>query len=199
MYNFRLLEIDLESFVINYVKTDLLPCSVLEFSSGNLYTGHKDLYSFSLKTMTNTHVYKFSSIATKIVCENDYCCVVLRNNEAFVFKNSKILFALPVVNSVITAVGFGAKHNLFVVTENNALHGYNLKTQENDNFTSKYSGRLPKNFLKEVNRTIGIMKYLAHGLILYTHYSFTYIDLKKKPPKTSEILTKDRFPEHKNT
>lgn len=199
LYCFRLISLDLETYEVQYTSTDLLPSSVISFSEGILYTGYTDLYTLHLKSLKTTHVHKFNSFAIKICSEGSYACVLLNTNKLNIYKNSEFLFNLPVVEKLITGIGFGYHKTLYAICEDNMLYGYNLKTQELDNYTSKYGHRFPKNFMNEVNRTIGILKYQKNCIVLYTHYSFTLINLKAKPPKKCEILSKDYFPEFKNS
>ncbi|OMJ92885.1 hypothetical protein SteCoe_4217 [Stentor coeruleus] len=195
----KLLSLDIETPSLEYIENSLVPSTALEFSSAYLYLAYTDLYAVSLKTLESLHLYRFNSVCVKMSIESQYCCVLLRNNQVQVFKNNQFLFSLPQVEKPITAIGFGGKKNVYVVTDDNALQGYRTKTQEPDPFTSKYAYRLPKNFLNEVNRVVGILPFSKTALILYTHYSFTLVELDKKPPKKCEIVTKDRFPEHKHS
>lgn len=201
VYDFRLLGLNIDTFEIDFLDLQVPACSVLAFSDPNdqLYTAYTSLYFISLKTLLVQKIHDFSHFATKIACEGSACCVLLQNNQINIYKNKNFLFTLPTLEKAVSALNFGPHKSVFLVTEDNIMHGFNLKTQGPETFTSKYSCRFPKNYLNEINRTIGIKKFSKHSLIVHTHYSFTVIDLKKKPPKTCEILTKNKFPEHKNT
>ena len=176
-----------------------MPSTVISFTEEGLFSGYTELYFLKLKTMKLLNIHKFSHFATKICSEGTNCCVLLSNNQINIYKNYQFVFSLPVLERLITALTFGFHKNIYLITEDNILHGYNIKTQQPEKYTSQYSYRFPKTFLNEVNRTVQISKFGANSLILNTHYSFTIIDLTKRPPKNCEVLAKDMFPEHKYT
>ena len=198
---FRLLSFNCDTCEVEYIETQIDPCSVMAFTGtgDGLYTAYTSLFTVNLKTYCATVIHSFDSFATKICCEGAACAVLLRNNQINVYKSHRFLFTLPAFEMVVTALNFGPHKSIYLFTEDNYMHGYSIKTQSPEMFTSKYSSRFPRNFSNEANRIVGISKYGKHSIIVNTHYSFTVIDLQKKPPKVCEILTKNRYPEHKHT
>ncbi|CAG9317589.1 unnamed protein product [Blepharisma stoltei] len=200
LYSFKVIQLSLEELKAEYIKTNIKPCSELALSGDFLFTGGKSMQFVNIKTMEIIDVMEFhEDLVVKMNSKGKWCAVILASNRVLVFKEAALICELPRLEKSITAVGFGHRKRLYLVTEDNFLHGYNMKTQEPDPYTHKYGHKLPKNFLNEANKVIGIEYFPKNSLILYTHYSFTYIDLSKKPPKRADILVKNSFPEHSQT
>jgi hypothetical protein len=194
----RFLRLDTEDFRAEFINEKFRPCSVMQFSEDHLYCGYFDYFLISLKTFEVSIISRLDSLSVNLSVSGNLSALQLRNNKILLFKKNILCFSLPANARAITALGI-VNNSVFFATDDNRFTGFNYKNFELEGFTSRFSNQIPKNYLNDVNRIIGILPFDRHKVLLYTHYSFTVVDLRKKPPKKCEILTKERFPEHKHT
>ena len=195
----KLVLLDPETLTLKSERTQLKPFSEVCVSAEHLFTGYKHLSYTNMNTQETLQITELKEVVTRLVAQGKWCSALLNNNRILICKEGNLVCELPTFASAVTSLGFGFKKKVFVSTEENTLYGFNLKTQDVEPYTHKFAHKFPSNFLKEVNRTIGIHSVHKQSLLLHTHYSFTYIDLKRKPPKKSLILVKESFNEHNST
>lgn len=154
LYSFRVVRLFLEDLRVEQVKTDIKPCAVLALSGDFLFTGGRCIQFVNMKTMEIAEVMEFDDLVVKISSKGKWCACILASNRVLVFKEASLVCELPILEKAVTAIGFGHRKRLYLTTEDNFLHGYNLKTQEPDPYTHKYGHKLPTNFVNEVNKVI---------------------------------------------
>ena len=194
----KVVKVDLDDMQAEMVKEKFRPCYVMEFVEDGIRCAFNEFFVVNLKNFDVKVLYRFDSMAVKMAVDKDLTAILLRDNKIHIFKKNSLCFSLPSVSRSVTALGI-AHNSVFFATDDNHFQGFNCKTFNLEGFSSKFSSSIPKNYINDVNRIIGILPYEKQKIILYTHYSFTVVDLHKKPPKKCEILTKDKFPEHKHT
>lgn len=195
--HFKLYKYSSDGPTMEPVDTDVEPCSVMSWRGEVLYTGHTALYSYNTRTATSKKIYEFASVIRMIHTYKNVCAVVGVDNEVSIFKKDNFYCKLPQLPCTINALTFTIK-SVYLITEDNKLHGFMLKNQEPDDYIKQFGSQIPKNFLNEVNRCTGL-SYQDRKLILNTLYSYTIIDLTKKPPKKCEIYPRNIFSDHKST
>lgn len=194
----RIVKVSRDDMLAEFVEEKFKACSVMVFGEDFLFAAFHEYFTINLKNFEVSVSFRFDSVATRIVNDGNYTAVLVKSNKVYVFKNNKLAFQLPAIARPITAIAL-AHNNVFIATDDNNFQGFSCKTQQLENFSSRYFNRIPKNFTNDVNRIVGILAFAKQKLIIYTHYSFTVVDLTKKPPKKCGILSKDKFPEHKHT
>ena len=180
----------------------LLPgASVSKLSAKGLFLGYTDLKYVDFETLEAVVIDSFPALVTHLVAKGTTCAVRLFDNSIKVYKDLSVKGVLPQLEHTVTALGLSCSKSLYLSTDSNLLLGFNLKTMELDPFSKQYSTRLPKNYLGEFHRVIGIHFFETRKnlMLLHTHYSFTWVDLTRPPPRKCEILTKKSFPDAKLT
>lgn len=194
----RIVKVSADDLLVEFVEEKFKGCNVMAFGEEHLFAAFNEYFTINLNNFDVSVFYRFDSVATRLAIDGIYSAVLIKSNKVYVFKHNKLIFQLPAIDRPITAMAL-AHNSIFIATEDNCFQGFSCKTQQLENFSSKYFNRIPSNFTNDINRIIGILPFEKQKIILYTHYSFTVVDLTKKPPKRCGILTKDKFPEHKHT
>lgn len=174
--------------------------SVCKFGSRGLFMAYKSVKFVDIERLEEeTLEVTIQAIATHMAVRGSTCALRLFDNTVKIYKDSVLKAVLPRLETTITALSLSYSKSLYLSTDSNLLLGFSLKTMELDSFSKQYSTKLPKNYLSEFHRVIGIhfFENRKNMALLHTHYSYTWVDLTRPPPRKSAILPKKNFSDSK--
>lgn len=173
--------------------------AVCKFGSRGLFFAYKSVKFVDIERLEEETLDTFPVLATHLAVRGSTCALRLYDNTVKIYKDSALKAVLPRLETTVTALGLSFSKSLYISTDSNLLLGFSLKTMELDSFSKQYSAKLPKNYLGEFHRVIGIHFFESRKnmALLHTHYSYTWVDLTRPPPRKSAILAKKHFPDSK--
>lgn len=98
------------------------------------------------------------------------------------------LLTLENKNLFVTLTKLLSSDRLLVCYDSNKFLIHNLRKRELTKYSKQNLKSFPANYLSHFNRTYGAVEISETKLILYTHFTHTFVDLNEKIPENSKIL-----------
>ncbi len=124
----------------------------------------------------------------------EWLVIVALDHSVWVYElaTSKVYWKVPVL-ACPTCVKCFDFNRLFIVTDDNRILMYDIAHKAVDGWTRDQGSKLPKNYLDRYNRVYDVLQLSEHTFILYTHYTFMYLDTERPVPKSSHCVTNKAY------